>query len=132
MAKQYTPELQGQVMAALLAGQSVSSVAKQYNIPKGTVSGWKRQAQSLVESEGVAGVATQKRERIGQLIIDNVEAELETMIAMQKNVFTDREWLKQQSASELAVLYGVIKDKAIRVLEALPDPEPGDEAADLS
>jgi transposase-like protein len=29
-------------VAALLEGQSVSSVAKEYDIPKGTVSNWKK------------------------------------------------------------------------------------------
>ena len=37
------------------------------------------------------------------------------------NVFKDEQWLRKQEASQLAVLYGVIKDKTHRVLEALPD-----------
>lgn len=101
-------------MAALLTGQSINYVANEYKIPRGTVASWSRE---LARDHTVS---YEKRERIGQLIIDNVEAEFETMIAMQ-DVFTDTDWLKKQSASELAVLYGVIKDKAIRVLEAIPE-----------
>lgn len=115
MAKtQYPDEVKAAVMAALLTGQSISYVANEYNIPEGTVKGWSRSLR------GVRPDATEKKERIGGLVIDNLEAELSTLIAMQ-HVFRDKEWLKKQSASELAVLYGVIKDKAIRVLEALPD-----------
>lgn len=102
------------VMAALLTGQSINYCVKEYKIPRGTVAQWSR------DLSRVRTGTYEKRERIGQLIIDNVEAEFETMIAMQ-DVFTNQEWLKKQSASELAVLYGVIKDKAIRVLEAIPD-----------
>lgn len=105
------------VMSALLTGQSINYVAREYKLPRGTVAQWSR------DLSRVRTGTYEKRERIGQLIIDNVEAEFETMIAMQ-DVFTNEEWLKKQSASELAVLYGVIKDKAIRVLEALPDREP--------
>ena len=108
------------VMAALLTGQSINYVAKEYKIPRGTVASWSR------ELPRNHTVSYEKRERIGDLIIDNVEAELATMIAMQ-NVFTDEKWLRKQRASELAVLYGVIKDKNMRVLEALPD---GDDRAD--
>lgn len=107
------------VMAALLTGQSINYVAKEYKIPRGTVASWSR------ELSRDHTVSYEKRERLGELIIDNVEAELLTTIAMQ-DVFRDKEWLKKQSASELAVLYGVIKDKTLRVLEALPDSNDGE------
>lgn len=113
---QYDDAIKATVMAALLMGQSISHVAAKYKIPRGTVASWSR---NLPRNHTVSN---EKRERIGSLIIDNVEAEMETTIAMQ-DVFQDTEWLKKQSASELAVLYGVIKDKTFRVLEALPDPD---------
>lgn len=118
---EYTEETRAAVMAALLTGQSISHVAGKYNIPVGTVKRWSAAAKSDLQP-----VRTEKRERIGDLIIDNVEAELETTKQMQ-NVFRDETWLKKQSASELAVLYGVIKDKTFRVLEALPDESAKDE-----
>lgn len=111
---EYPDEVKAQVMAALLTGQSISFVAKTYKIPFGTIASWSRNLPRPHR------LSSEKRERIGELIIDNVEAELETTIAMQ-DVFQDKTWLKKQSASELAVLYGVIKDKNMRVLEALPD-----------
>lgn len=122
--REYSDETKAQVMAALLAGQSINATAAQFQIPKGTVSGWARRAGQGINSE-LATVATQKRERIGHLIIDNLEAEMEATKAMT-NVFKDEQWLRKQEASQLAVLYGVIKDKTHRVLEALPD-----DAADL-
>ena len=115
MAREYTDETKGAVMAALLTGQSVSSVAREYSVPKGTVSGWKRQS-------GVAGVATQKAEpgQIGALLLAYVYAALDTL-TKQMHVFSDEKWLKLQSASEVAVLHGVLADKTIRLLEGLAD-----------
>jgi transposase-like protein len=37
----YDESTKAAVMGALLAGQSISSVAREYQIPKGTVSEWK-------------------------------------------------------------------------------------------
>lgn len=122
--REYDDATKAAVMAALLEGQSINYCVKTYKIPFGTVASWSRNLPRPHK------LSNEKRERIGELIIDNVEAEFQTMIAMQ-NVFTDKEWLKKQSASELAVLYGVIKDKAIRVLEALPDSRDSEDA-DLS
>ena len=126
----YDQELIASVVAAVLAGASVSAVAKEYRIPKGTVSAWvKRKGGEQVladRRDAAATVATQKRERIGDLIIDNLEAQLEatkTIVA----IVQDGEWLRSQQASELAVFFGVISDKAFRILEALP----GDEEDDL-
>ena len=53
----YSPETRAAALAALLAGQSVSKVAEEYNLPKGTVSNWKlRTAISLVTgSEASSG-----------------------------------------------------------------------------
>lgn len=112
MAQQYSDEVKGQVMAALLTGQSVSSVAKQYNIPKGTVSTWKQRAHE------VASAPTQKKDLIGDLLLDYLIASLRTL-AKQQEVFSESGWLKKQPAAELAVLHGVIADKTVRLLEAL-------------
>jgi transposase-like protein len=126
---QYDPELVARVVAMVLAGQSISSVAREYRIPKGTVSAWvKRQGSVLEAGEaavgegGVATVATQKKERIGDLIIDNLEAQLEATRAIAR-IVQEGEWIRKQPASELAVLFGVISDKSFRILEALPDDE---------
>lgn len=106
-------------MAALLAGQSVSSIAKEWKLPKGTVSSWKRQAQRTVDEP-----STQKKDEIGDLLLDYLTASLRTLKA-QVEVFADKEWLAKQPASELAVLHGVITDKAVRLLEGLAESGAG-------
>jgi transposase-like protein len=113
--REYSDETKAQVMAALLAGQAVSKVASDYKIPYSTVGTWAKDAKGLIRESSI-----QKRERIGELVVDNVEAALEATRALA-NVFTDETWIRRQEASQLAVLYGVLSDKTVRVLEMLPD-----------
>jgi hypothetical protein len=113
--KGHDDTIKAAVMSALLAGQSVADVAKKYKLPQSTVSTWKSQAGAVFDSIGI-----EKKERIGDLILDNLEASLLATKAMA-DAFADTKWIKRQNASEIAVLYGVIQDKTFRVLEALPD-----------
>ncbi len=109
MRRKYNDEEKAAVKAALLAGQSVSSVAKEYKIPKGTVSNWKNRPKS----------GTQKsQENIGELIVNLLASELNVLENMV-HTFSNPKWLEKQNASDAAVLYGVIQDKAIRKLEAM-------------
>lgn len=109
MSKQmYSDETKAAAMSALLTGQSVNSVAREYKIPKGTVSSWKNRGTSLD--------ATQKTE-IGDLILAYLRVSLQTMIK-QAEFFADEEWLKKQTASDVAVLHGVHMDKIVRLIEA--------------
>ena len=122
--KAHSVETKAAVMAALLAGQAASEIARKYNISEGTVRSWKaRQA-----GHPVASVATRSREQIGDLIVNYLEELLVTLHAQQK-VFQDEKWLRQQSASEIAVLHGVLADKGFRLLEALADREEDDTVA---
>ncbi len=110
----YSDETRAAVMAALLSGQSLSKVAKEYKIPKSTVANWSADAHRY------GTVPNQKRERVGDLLIAYLEASLNTL-HKQVELFADEGWLFKQPASEAAVLHGVIADKAIRLLEAFAD-----------
>jgi len=109
MRRQYSKETRATVIAALLSGQSICSVAKEYDIPKGTVSYWK--------TNGGPKDPTQKKD-IGVLLVKYLETNLEALQA-QAEAFKDPAWLKKQTASDVAVLHGVMTDKAVRLLEAL-------------
>lgn len=112
MARTYTDETKSAVIAALLEGQSVSSVAREYDIPKGTVSKWKYQ-----------GVATQKAAvPIGDLLLELLRTNVESLIAISKTT-QDAEWIKKQDAAELATFFGVKHDKVVRMVEALNGAE---------
>lgn len=102
-------------MAALLEGQAVADIAARYEIPEGTVKSWWHRQQN---ADGVATVATEKKEQVGELLIRYLEANLCTQLK-QLEVFGDPKWLRQQDAAEVAVLHGVLNDKAKFLLEAL-------------
>lgn len=120
MAKvDYPSEVKAAVMAALLTGQSVSTVANEYKIPASTIRSWKSRQEN---GSSVATVATQKKEEIGDLLLAYLQTMLGTL-RVQAEHFGDKVWLEKQGANELAVLHGVSTDKAIRLLEALAQSE---------
>ena len=122
------PEVRAAVLAALLAGQSITAVASTYRIPTGTIKAWAKRARDRGDTVAeVADDATAKKRKVevGELILAYLRENLTTLRAQQE-VFRDREWLKTQSAGELAVLHGVTVDKAVRLLEAMGGPGAGD------
>lgn len=110
--RSYSDEQKAAVMAALLAGQSVSQVAKEYKIPEGTVKAWSSR------TDRAQPVATPKKAEIGELLVEYLRENLTTLRA-QSEAFRDPVWLREQGASELAVLHGVLTDKTVRLLEAM-------------
>lgn len=115
MARQeYSDEVKAAVMSALLAGQSSSQIAATYHIPPATIRAWKSRQQN---GEGVATVTTEKKTRIGDMLIDLLETEIETLkhISIASR---DEKWLRLQHAEGMAVFSGVKYDKVARILEA--------------
>lgn len=106
--KVYDPEVRAAAMAALLAGQGVNEVAREYRLPSSTVSRWKKEAREM------AG----RSNDVGELLLAYLHTNLETLTA-QAVAFRDAKWLREQQADQVAVLHGVLTDKAVRLLEAL-------------
>ncbi len=108
------------VMSALLAGQSINEIARQYRLSNATVIAWR-------DAAGVKStpVEPQKREEIGGLVAD-VLRELLTTVQVQARAYRNEAWLGKQDADKAAVLTGVLMDKAIRILEAIDPAEPDD------
>jgi DNA-binding IclR family transcriptional regulator len=118
--KETSESVKAQVIAALLSGQGVNEIARNYNLPKATVS----RLKNTLTSDQLEQVGTEKKERIGELIAGYLTTAL-TTLQVQAVHARDKAWLEKQSAENLAVLHGVIADKSIRILEAI---EPADEA----
>jgi len=113
MAQSKPDETRAAAMAALLAGQSVSAVAREYKISRQSVQRWRDKAgidRTPVEQEKAAF--------LGDQVVDYV-SELLTTLQVQAVAFRDIAWLKAQSADQAAVLHGVLADKAVRILEAI-------------
>lgn len=110
--RSYSNDTKAAVMAALLTGQSINAVAKEYQIPRSTVATWKKYVKN-----GVYEKPRPQKEMIGELLLEYLAANLRAL-RLQSEIFSDGNWLKEQDAGELAVLHGVMTDKAIRLMEA--------------
>ena len=113
MPKPHSEARRAAVVSALLLGQSVTEVAKQFKLSTKTVRDWQLRA-------GIAPpeVELEKTKAIGDLVITYLRRSLTTLEA-QAEQFSNREWLAKQDAADAAVLHGVMADKAVRILEAL-------------
>jgi hypothetical protein len=109
----HTPETRAAVLAALLAGQSIHEIAATYHLDRKTIRDW--EAASNREP-----LPPKRQVDIGGLIADYLGTSLATLRA-QAEFFKDQSWLGKQSAADLAVLHGVLTDKAFRIIEALED-----------
>lgn len=106
-------------MSALLAGQGVNEVARQYHLHPSTVS----RIKAKLQPGELQQVAIEKREGMADLITGCLQESLRAMNAIAKQA-QDAGYTSGQAANELAVLYGVIADKTIRIFEAAQSGEP--------
>ncbi len=111
----YSAEQKAAVLASLLAGQSITQVAKEYDIPVGTIWSWKSRQKN---GETLATLASEKREEVGELILTYLRANLTALVAHADHT-RNVKWLHKQDASSLGVLHGIMTDKAVRLLEAM-------------
>lgn len=113
--KPHTPQLRAAVLADLLTGNAVAWVAHKHHISKGLVSQWRREAGITPE------VRTKRAISFGELVANYLQQAL-TTATVQAALFADTEWLKKQSAADLAELHGVLLDRSVRILAALERP----------
>ncbi len=126
MSTEYSDQIKAQALAAQLAGQPFAQVASMLNVPIGTLKSWKQRSGMTPTTD--APDASEKRARIGALLLEYLEVTLETL-KIQQFVFRNEAWLLKQSAAEVAVLHGTSLDKTIRLLEGLAD-DSGDSLGD--
>jgi hypothetical protein len=117
----YPPEVKAQALAALAAGTPANQVAATYAIAVATVRSWKAR-----ELTGLAPTASaDRRAELGSQVLAFLQEELNAL-RTQAQLFQDADWLKSQSAADLALLHGVCTDKAVLLLQALEnDPDSG-------
>lgn len=111
--KRHSDDVRAQVMASLMAGQGVAEVASQYNLDISVVSRWR----SAMPGDQLQVIASKKGERIEALLFDYLTETL-TTLKEQAVIARERDYITKQPAGELAVLHGVMADKAVRLLEA--------------
>lgn len=122
--KAHTDEKKAEALAALMEGQGVSEVAKRYKLPHSTVSGLKK----TIGSKEFDEVRRKKETELASLIEGHLHASLQAAsnIARQTN---NESWLNKQDADKLGVFYGIVTDKAVRILEAAEQAQSTDDEA---
>lgn len=100
-------------MAAILSGQPVTEVAKNHDVAHSVVSRWQKE----IPHDQLDEVGRKKGIDFGCLLGAYLQESLVTL-KEQAIHFRDKPWLKQQTASDLGVLHGILADKSVRLLEA--------------
>src|SRR5688572_606287 len=111
--KKLDEDLQAKVIASLMAGSTVTEVAKALDLPHTTVSEYRK----TIPEDVFVEIRRKKGERLDDLVYQCLIRNLETM-AQQSEIVSEREYVIKQPAGELATLYGVMADKTIRLLAA--------------
>jgi transposase-like protein len=117
---EYSDQMKAQALAALLSGQSFGQVASMLGVPIGTLKSWKQ--RSAITPNMDAPDASERRARIGALLLEYLQTTLETL-GRQQLMVRDETWLHKQSAAEIAVLHRESLNGAIRLLEGLAETD---------
>jgi transposase-like protein len=112
--KPHNAKKKAAVIASLLTGYSVSEVALRHGLDKSVVSRWK----ARIPAGELQRVATKKGEQVTDAVFNCVLGNIEALTAQAKAA-SDPEWIRNQSAKNLAMLHGVMFDKTFRILECI-------------
>ncbi len=108
--RRYTDEERAAAIADVILLGPGATAAK-YAVPLGTLKTWQREYE-IVHDPSI------KKGRIEILAMTYLEASLQALTA-QAYVISQPEYIERQPAGELAILHGVVADKAVRLLDAL-------------
>lgn len=112
-------EVRSQVIGALLSGIGVREAARQYALPASTVSTIKAGlGDRLPQTEP-------ERATLDELLLSSLGAHVQATAAIARLASSD-EYLKGQSAREVASLHEALANHAVRLLEAAALSEQGD------
>ena len=108
----HAPDVRARATAALLMGERPAAVARDLGLPEGTVRSWKHRIKT-------GKSATLKKGDFGGLLMEHLLAMMSSLIE-QSRVMRDPEVVKGIPARELAVFFGILFDRTMRMLELAP------------
>lgn len=101
--------LKAAVQAALLLGVPAAQIAQQYGINPQTVRKW--------EAAFDISSPTKRRDSLSEMLMVFVEQELRSLTTVSIAT-SDEDWIKAQSAAELASFIGAKQDRLMEILAA--------------
>ena len=117
---EFNYELRSKAIAMFLLGHSPEYVVKELKVNINTARSWHLRRREILSRELREFYSSTIEMNLFQTIVESQEA----MLAQLK-VMKDAQWIRKQSAHDLAVLHGITHDKVIRLLEAA-QPQSGD------
>jgi len=117
--KATSDHIRSEAIAALLAGQGVTEVARKYKLSKATVS----RLKNTLAPETLQQIETEKQNTIAALIEGHLQESLKAAKKLAQKVSDNDAWFFKQNAADIGVLYGILTDKSIRILEAAENGE---------
>src|SRR5262245_3411049 len=117
----HPPELRAEAVAAVLAGGALAAVARRYGISKGTLGNW-----IAANQVGTVGTANARARDLGDLILELIEAHIDTPTTELRTVASP-DYLERQPAEALAQLHQAHSGTLLRLLAGLQpvqEPEP--------
>lgn len=107
------PEVRQQIEIMLVAGKTPNEIVSELGVSHSSVSRTKAQLPPEVMSR----LKEEDIETINNLVQQTLISGLEATIEISNQV-KNEDWRKAQPANQLGILYGVISDKSVRLLEA--------------
>jgi transposase-like protein len=111
----YSPEAKARAIASLLVGERPRVVARKFAIPESTVTTWRHRLKN-------GKLRHEKKDAEGSpggLLLDYLEALLRTLAADSERL-ADPDALREIPPGQLAVIYGTLFDRTLRMLELAP------------
>jgi transposase-like protein len=119
----YPDEFKAQVLAEYVAGASIFSLAKKFDLNRGTIEEWINRAG--VRRGGTLSPGA--REELGQLLFNHLRESMLTLTAVVVHM-RDPTWLQAQTAGDLAIMLTVVHDKTAHLLGSLEQSSGADDA----
>ncbi len=109
-------DVKAQAIAALILGDSPTEVANRYGLPRGTVRNWQPEVEQLAKDSHNSGG------RIIDLVEGYMESGIESLTAQAQQA-GDPEWLRKQSAKDLAKLHDSMFERTFHLLSIVTSNE---------
>ena len=114
----YDSSVRQRAISALRDGHTVRQVASDLGITTRTLRRWRAALPEDEQAEIVRRTALKKQADLGELIYGYLTTSLPSLTA-QLRVMGDPVWIDRQNAREIAILHGMLWDRALRILTLL-------------
>jgi hypothetical protein len=102
------------VVALLLEGMTPTQIERKLKVPKQTVANYKR----ALTPEQIRQINTKRAGELDEMLWAHLRSNFAAMDAITTHVQSEK-YINGQDADAVAVLYGVINDKSVRILDAI-------------